>query len=134
MKYYHLDTEFNFGKFEGKSLRDVLSLQPSYIDWCIVNLDHFYLNDQTYNEIIGLMPDFAFSSNARERLIEKQKLMETENDDEDNYEEFYDQDPYDDFDWEAEEFDFLTDGQYGDYDDFRESGGDIDYLRDILGY
>ncbi len=34
-------------------------------------------------------------------------------------------------DAERDTFDALTDGQYGDYDDF---GGDMDSLRDALGY
>lgn len=60
--------------------------------------------------------------------------MDTEQENEDYYEDQYDNDPNDGYDWEEEEFDALTDGQYGDYDDFRENGGDLDYLRDVLGF
>ena len=60
--------------------------------------------------------------------------MNTEKENEDNYDDQYENDPYDGYDWEEEEFDALTDGQYGDYDDFRENGGDLDYLRDVLGF
>lgn len=134
MKIYNLETEFNFGKFEGKTLKEILCIQPSYIDWRIVNLDHFILSDQTLNEIRVLKPDFTLSSDAEDILSNKQNNLEIEQDDEDIYDDPYDNDPYDEYDWEAEEFDFLTDGQYGDYDDFRESGGDMDYLRDVLGF
>jgi|GEM_PF-762048 len=37
-------------------------------------------------------------------------------------------------DYERDTFDALTDGQYGDYDDWRERGGDMDNLRDRLGF
>lgn len=59
--------------------------------------------------------------------------MNTEQENED-YDDQYENDPNDSYDWDEEEFDALTDGQYGDYDDFRENGGDLDYLRDVLGF
>lgn len=36
--------------------------------------------------------------------------------------------------YDEQTFDALTDGQYGDYDDWKESGGDIDSLRDGIGH
>ena len=36
--------------------------------------------------------------------------------------------------YDEQTFDALTDGQYGDYDDWKEAGGDIDSLRDGLGH
>lgn len=35
---------------------------------------------------------------------------------------------------ERDTFYALTDGMYGDYDEWREDGGDIDSLMDSLGY
>jgi hypothetical protein len=32
MKFYTLDTEFTFGKYEGKTLSEILDIQPTYID------------------------------------------------------------------------------------------------------
>ncbi|MDX2284428.1 MAG: hypothetical protein NW241_09710 [Bacteroidia bacterium] len=55
---------------------------------------------------------------------------------EDDYVEGDDYDDYDrgDYhDYDRDTFDALTDGQYGDYDDFRESGGDIDDVYTWLG-
>ena len=40
----------------------------------------------------------------------------------------------DDYDYERDTFYALTDGMYGDYDEWRERGGDIDMLMDCLGY
>lgn len=52
--------------------------------------------------------------------------------DDENYD--YEPDYCDDNDWERETFYALTDGMYGDYEDFCEAGGDIDSLMDSLGY
>jgi len=41
---------------------------------------------------------------------------------------------YENDDLERDTFYALTDGQYGDYDEFKENGGDMDYLRDCLGF
>ncbi len=55
----------------------------------------------------------------------------------------YDEDPDDaycehyndeDDDNERDTFYALTDGMYGDYDEWKENGGDMDNLMDSLGY
>lgn len=56
-----------------------------------------------------------------------------------NNDEFDDEDyiVYDDYDAEDNDRDLfytLIDGQYGDYDEWRRNGGDIDSLMDRLGY
>jgi len=57
---------------------------------------------------------------------------------EDYQEDFYDN--YDSYeeqsyeDYERETFYALTDGMYGDYEDWAEDGGSIDSLREFLGY
>ena len=56
-----------------------------------------------------------------------------------NNDEFDDEDyiVYDDYDAEDNDRDLfytLTDGQYGDYDEWRRNCGDIDSLMDRLGY
>ena len=53
--------------------------------------------------------------------------------------QMYDDDYYGDWndyyrDLERDTFYALTDGQYGDYDEWREDGGDMDSLMDGLGY
>lgn len=55
----------------------------------------------------------------------------------DNYDDDYEYeyDSYeDDNDYERDTFYALTDGMYGDYDEWKERGGDIDSLYDALGY
>ena len=51
MKSYELNTEFGFGKFKGKTLREVVLLEPSYLEWCGANLDHFYISEDVIKEL-----------------------------------------------------------------------------------
>jgi hypothetical protein len=129
MIFYNLDTKFFFGKFEGKTVREVLEIQHSYIDWCAIHLDHFFISDEVIEEIRSITPDFSISEEGQNKLFEKYETWENEQED---Y-EFYDNDDYYP-DYERDTFYALTDGQYGDYDDFRENGGDMGRLRDALGF
>lgn len=49
------------------------------------------------------------------------------------FEEDYDGYSYEEDDLQRETFYALTDGMYGDYEDFLERGYDMDDLRDMLG-
>jgi hypothetical protein len=69
MKFYTLDTEFTFGKYEGKTVKEVLELQPTYLDWCAVNLDHFYISDETITEIKKIKPDFTITEEGEKNLL-----------------------------------------------------------------
>ncbi len=50
--------------------------------------------------------------------------------------DYYEEDScgYEENDYERETFYALTGGMYGDYDEWKERGGDIDSLMDGLGY
>lgn len=54
-----------------------------------------------------------------------------ENDDYCNYDGY---DDYNDDENERDTFYALTDGQYGDYDEWRRNGGDMDSLMESLGF
>lgn len=135
MKFYDLDSVFTFGKFEGKTVREILDLDPTYIDWCSINLDHFYIDDDVIEEIQLILPAFSISEEGQSKLFEKYQDWEAAQAELDEQEEYNDYDYYDNYnDREADIFDALTDGQYGDYDDWKENGGDIDSLKDSLGF
>lgn len=134
MKSYTLDTQFTFGKYTGKSVEEVLRIQPSYLSWCAINLDHFFLSDAIIAQIMELFPSFRLSAEAKRALSEKE-----EPNNKDRRSSQYDYGAHgsyghDNYDYEADTFDALTDGQYGSYDDFLEGGGDMDHLRDALGF
>lgn len=56
------------------------------------------------------------------------------NEEENDFQYYDDSSVFDDTDYERDTFYALTDGMYGDYDEWREEGGDIDSLMDALGY
>lgn len=105
MKFYDLDTEFSFGKFEGKTLRQIIDLQPSYIDWCAINLEHFYISENVIEEIKSLNPDFALTEEGQEKLNERYTIWENKQvnyHDRSNYEYYERPQSYEE--WLNEEF------------------------------
>ena len=106
MKFYTLDTEFTFGKFSGKTIREVIEIQPDYIDWCATNLDHFYIADEIITEVKAIIPSFVISEEGQGKLPEKYETWESQQQDND------DNDDYDDYSPSYEKYG----GAYG-YDD-----------------
>ncbi len=80
MKFYDIDSEFTFGKYEGKSIREVFEKDPKYIDFCFNNIDEFYVSPDVLKELRGLDP--RFSGNVTEN---------DENFDDDMFDSFLDE-------------------------------------------
>jgi hypothetical protein len=148
MKFYDIDTVFNFGKYAGKSVREVLEIQPSYIDWCIINLDHFYIMPEDIDYIKSIKPDFTLSADGLSALADKYNEWDKiqiylicypngKKPDNARYKykkRDYDyNDSYNDFDWKAETFEALTDGMCGDYYDDYGGDSDIESVMTYLG-
>jgi|GEM_PF-1399418 len=79
------------------------------------------------------------NTNNIKHINNMEEYQEDFYDNHDSYEEdFYDN--YDSYeeqsyeDYERETFYALTDGMYGDYEDWAEDGGSIGSLRELLGY
>ena len=68
---YEIESIFNFGKFKGKTLLDVLSTNPNYVKWCFVNVATFYINNLTINEIRVIIPNFLKKKNEIKLLKTK---------------------------------------------------------------
>lgn len=92
MKFYTFDTEFTFGKYKGKTIKEVLELQPNYLDWCAINLDHFYVSDEIITEIKEIKPDFTISEEAKQKLADKYSTWENEQE-QDDFEDYDDYSP-----------------------------------------
>lgn len=120
MKFYTLDTEFTFGKYKGKTVREIIEIQPTYLEWCAINLDHFYISDEIIEEIKVIKPDFTITEEGQQKLAEKYS----------NWESKQQQDDYDDFDdYDRRE----SYGQYaGSYAQDVEGLSD-DFINDVLG-
>jgi broad specificity phosphatase PhoE len=119
MRFYTLDTEFTFGKYEGKTVKEILEIQPTYLDWCAINLDHFYISDEIIAEIKVIKPDFTITEEGKQKLADKYSTWENEQQQDDN-------DDYDDYD-RRESY-----GQYaGSYAQDVEGLSD-DFINDVL--
>jgi hypothetical protein len=103
MKFYNLDTQFTFGKFEGKTLKEVIKIDVSYLEWCSINLDHFYLSDETIDLITKIQSDFRLSTTAIAIL---EKKFDT---------------------WDANQYSYTRD------DDFERPDSYEDWLNDEFG-
>ena len=119
MRFYTLDTEFTFGKYEGKTVKEILELQPTYLDWCAINLDHFYISEEIIAEIKVIKPDFTLTEEGNQKLTDKYSTWENEQQ----------QDDYDDNDdYDRQE----SYGQYaGSYAQDVEGLSD-DFINDVL--
>ena len=119
MWFYTLDTEFTFGKYEGKTVKEILEIQPNYLDWCAINLDHFYISDEIIEEIKVIKPEFTITEEGKQKLADKYSTWENEQQQDDN-------DGYDDYD-RRESY-----GQYaGSYAQDVEGLSD-DFINDVL--
>jgi hypothetical protein len=117
MDFYNLDTKFGFGKFKGKTLKEVVESQASYIDWCAINVDRFYISDEVLDEVKSNFSFFTISEEAKKKLFEKYEKYSNEQ------ERFDERDIEEREDYERDNFDALTDGNYGDYDDWTSDAG-----------
>lgn len=123
MKFYNLDTEFTFGKFKGKTVREVLDIQHSYIDWCAINLDHFFISDEVIEEIKTIVPNFSISEEGTNKLSEKYDEWESKQQDYNNHhDDYYERESYGEYagsyaqDVEGLSDDFINDVLDGDPD------------------
>jgi hypothetical protein len=61
---YELESSLNFGKFKGSTIKEIAELEPSYLNWCAVNIDQFYLSEEVIDQIKELCPAFILSNEA----------------------------------------------------------------------
>jgi hypothetical protein len=71
MKAFRSETQFNFGIHEGLTLLDIASLNPEYLSLCLINMDHFFIHDDTLEAIRKSLPDFVLTERAEEVRMEK---------------------------------------------------------------
>jgi tetratricopeptide (TPR) repeat protein len=129
LREYQSNYIIGFGKHEGKELSSVICEDPEYVLWCIINLDHFFiekflfLNREFKNEFLYLL--------AIEHNLIKEKIMEKWMSNKNfNYNKSRENYHAERRNYDRDTFDALTDGQMGDWDDF---GGDFDDVMNWLG-
>jgi hypothetical protein len=125
-KHYYIESELTFGKYNGKSIEQIIEIQPSYIEWCILNLEHFFVSEDSIEEIKEIYPAFTLSEKAESILNEKlQEIIRLG-------EEAIQAEEFRDFCIQSEEDSYyaLTGGQHGQYG----KATDIDSVMDKMGY
>jgi hypothetical protein len=51
MKIYRPDHILNFGQYKGEEMKFVYTFDPEYIDWLIINMEHFVINIDDYKNM-----------------------------------------------------------------------------------
>ena len=134
--YNTLSDKFHFGKYKGKSIGEVLQYDPEYITWCNNNVDpdRCYFTEDLLHQISESFPDFPLDGDFLEEWSLNDRYLEDKHEYEmeqrilrDEAEKEAENNPYKGINLAEEEWDALTDGQYGPY-----PGGDIDY--DAFGF
>ena len=119
MKFYDIDSEFTFGKYEGKTIKEVFEKDPKYIDFCFNNIDEFYVSPDVLKELRSLDPrsegaktSDEFDDDMLESYLDEAEMLE---DIDDSFLEDDDVkwDDEDDFDDDLDSFD-----EFGDDDDY----------------
>ena len=72
MKCYNLNDTILFGKFKGHPIAQIIEIEHTYIDWCINNLDHFYVTDDLIKLISEKYPTFVLTE-ATKAILENKK-------------------------------------------------------------
>ena len=132
-----LSDKFEFGKYKYRSIGEVLQYDPEYIIWCNnnVNPEKCFFTEDLLNQISKSFPAFPLDGNFMEQWSLNDRYLEELHESEieeaimrqEEEAEAKENNPYKDIDWAEEEWDALTDGQYGPY-----PGGNIDY--DAFGF
>lgn len=65
--FEHLDDIFNFGKYQGMTLGDVMEINPSYVEWCQKNTKYVLFLDSVVEEIKCAYPEFVMDYEFEEK-------------------------------------------------------------------
>ena len=66
--YYFLESKLNFGKHKEKSIKEILTIEPSYINWCARNVTNFIITNDEVVNIRNDFPNFYFSYEENRRI------------------------------------------------------------------
>ncbi len=90
MKAYNLDTRFNFGKYDGKTLEDVFKTDPQFIEKSLISVDDFVIDEKAIQKLFETYPDKELSDEAIDANLDKLDAMDLDDDNIIFPEEIYD--------------------------------------------
>jgi len=53
-KIYNIDDEFDFGRNKGKTIKELLQINPGYVDWLIRNVGGFALSHEAFEHAMAI--------------------------------------------------------------------------------
>ncbi len=116
MKFYDIDSEFTFGKYEGETIREVFEKDPKYIDFCFNNIDEFYVSPDVLKELRQLNPKF----NVQNMTNFDDEMLESYLDEIGDIEDFEEGmlEDEEDLDWDEDDLDLDFEDDFDDFDSF----------------
>ena len=97
MREYKQNTPLQFGMYKGLTIENISQFNYNYISWCIVNLDHFYISEETIDMLKSQIKSFKLKDSAVD-ILEKKRSEMYESSVSDDYEyDSYDRKTYDDY-------------------------------------
>lgn len=109
MKFYDADSEFTFGKYEGKTIKEVFEKDPKYIDFCFNNIDEFYVSPSVLKELKAMPVSSKDEDDVLDSFFEDAEEV-------DDFEPEIDED--EDFDWDDDDLNLIDDDDFDNFDDF----------------
>ena len=73
-RIYNIDDEFDFGKYKGKTIKDLLKENPGYVDWLIRNFRGFALSYDAFEQAKIITAGKRFSKKEAELANENQPI------------------------------------------------------------
>jgi len=78
IRIYKINSKLDFGKYRGYTIYDILSKDPSYLQWCTRKVAFFMLSEDAFELLIlALLPD-RFLLDTFEIMKEKREILEDE--------------------------------------------------------
>jgi hypothetical protein len=72
MTYYNINTKFHFGKYKGKTVKEVLNIQRSYLNWCAINLNDFIISKEDIAEMEEYSSRLFLTADAKSAISQKE--------------------------------------------------------------
>ena len=97
MTEYKPNTQLKFGIYKGSTIEHISKFNYNYISWCIANLDHFYISEETIEMLESKIKGFRIKEDAIATLEIKRSQMYVSKTSDDYEYDYYDRRTYDDY-------------------------------------
>ena len=97
MTEYQPNTQLKFGMYKGSTIENISKFNYNYISWCIANLDHFYISEETIEMLESKIKGFRLKEDAIATLEIKRSQMHVSKTSDDYEYDYYDRRTYNDY-------------------------------------